>query len=171
MNSRELIQFCDEKIFSSFFTNQIDALHSFIFYKCGNDALARDISQEAFVKFWENCSKIIPNKAKSYLYTIANNLFLNNYSKQKVRLNFEKRPQETSNNESPEFLLEVEEFDQKLQRALNNLTEAQRVAFLLNRIDGKTYKEIAVFLDISVKAVEKRIHKALKSLRKEIDEL
>ena len=171
MKSRDLLQFCDEKVFSSFFTKQIDALHSFVFYKCGNHALASDISQEAFVKFWENCTKIIPNKAKSYLFTIANNLFLNNYAKQKVRLNFEKIPQVTSNNESPEFLLEVEEFDQKLQNALNKLTEAQRIAFLLNRIDGKTYKEIALFLDISVKAVEKRIHKALKSLREEIKEL
>ncbi|PCI01536.1 MAG: RNA polymerase subunit sigma-70 [Flavobacteriaceae bacterium] len=171
MKSRDLLQFCDEKVFSSFFTNQIDALHSFVFYKCGNNDLASDITQEAFVKFWENCTKIIPNKAKSYLFTIANNLFLNNYAKQKVRLNFEKIPQVTSNNESPEFLLEVEEFDQKLQNALNKLTEAQRIAFLLNRIDGKTYKEIALFLDISVKAVEKRIHKALKSLREEIKEL
>lgn len=171
MISKEIIHFCDEKLFSSFFTKHISTLHSFVYYKCGNQALASDISQEAFVKFWENCSKIIPNKAKSYLFTIANNLFLNEYAKQKVRLNFEKIPQEKSNIESPEFLLEVAEFDQKLQAALNKLTEAQRVAFLLHRIDGKSYKEIAVFLEISVKAVEKRIHKALKSLREQIDEL
>lgn len=171
MSSKEIVQFCDEKIFTSFFTKHITTLHSFVYYKCGNQALASDISQEAFVKFWENCSKIIPSKAKSYLYTIANNLFLNEYAKQKVRLNFEKIPQEKSTNETPQFLLEVAEFDKKLQNALNNLTEPQRVAFLLHRINGKSYKEIAVFLGITVKAVEKRMHKALRSLREQIDEL
>ena len=41
----------------------------------------------------------------------------------------------------------------------------------MNRIDGKKYKEIADILNISVKAVEKRIHNALVNLRKEIDEI
>ena len=41
----------------------------------------------------------------------------------------------------------------------------------MNRIDGKKYKEIAEILEISVKAVEKRIHNALISLRKEIENI
>ncbi len=57
----------------------------------------------------------------------------------------------------------------KLQTAISNLSEAQRTAFLMNRIDGLKYTEIAEALGISVKAVEKRIHKALVSLRKEIE--
>ena len=38
----------------------------------------------------------------------------------------------------------------------------------MNRIDGKKYREIAELLDISVKAVEKRMSLALKTLREEI---
>jgi len=38
----------------------------------------------------------------------------------------------------------------------------------MNRIEGKKYREIAEILDISVKAVEKRMSQALESLRKEI---
>ena len=60
---------------------------------------------------------------------------------------------------------------QKLQNAISNLTEAQRVAFLLNRIEGKKHKEIAAMLDISTKAVEKRIYGALKQLRKDIEDI
>ena len=40
-----------------------------------------------------------------------------------------------------------------------------------NRIEGKKYREIAELLDISVKAVEKRMSLALASLRKEIDSI
>ncbi|MCB0436428.1 MAG: RNA polymerase subunit sigma-70, partial [Mangrovimonas sp.] len=43
--------------------------------------------------------------------------------------------------------------------------------FLLNRIEGKKFKEIAELLDISVKAVEKRIYGALAKLREDIEEI
>ena len=171
MNIKNKIGFCDEKSFSDFFLNHSKLLNNYIFYKCGNFEMAGDIVQEAFLKFWENCQKIIPGKAKSYLFTIANNLFLNEYSKNKVILNFKKIPKRNYTNESPEFLLEEKEFDAKLQNALARLSEAQRIAFLMNRIDGKKYKEIAEILGITVKAVEKRIHYALLNLRKDINNI
>ncbi len=65
--------------------------------------------------------------------------------------------------------MEETEYMKKYQTALANLTEGQREAFLLNRIEGKKHKEIAELLEISVKAVEKRIYGALKSLRNEIE--
>jgi RNA polymerase sigma-70 factor (ECF subfamily) len=72
-------------------------------------------------------------------------------------------------NENPEYLLEESQFQTKLLKAIENLNDKQRIAFLMHRIDGKKYSEIASDLNISVKAVEKRIHLALLSLRKEID--
>jgi RNA polymerase sigma-70 factor (ECF subfamily) len=67
--------------------------------------------------------------------------------------------------------MEEDQFREKLERAITNLTEGQRTAFLLQRIEGKKYQEIAEILGISVKAVEKRIHGALVSLRAEIGQL
>ncbi|MDP3352876.1 MAG: RNA polymerase sigma factor [Flavobacteriaceae bacterium] len=163
--------FCNEKIFNNFFLNNSKLLVNYIFYKCGNIDLANDIAQETFLKFWSNCEKIFPNKAKAYLYTIANNLFLNEFSRNKVVLNFKNSITKNYTNESPEYLLEEKEFNTKLQNAISNLTEAQRTAFLMNRIDGKKYMEIAEILGISVKAVEKRIHCALINLRKEIENI
>ena len=65
--------------------------------------------------------------------------------------------------------MEESEYLLKYQKALSNLTDGQREAFLLNRVEGKRHKEIASLLGISVKGVEKRLYGALKSLRKEID--
>ena len=171
MNSNSESNYCDEKKFTEFFLSNSSLLHNYIFYKCGNTNLANDIVQDAFLKFWDNCKKVIPGKAKSFLFTIANNLFLNEYAKSKVALTFKNIPKKNSTHETPEYLLEEKEFGEKLQKALSNLTEAQRTAFLMNRIDGKKYKEIAEILGISVKAVEKRIHNALLSLRKEIENI
>lgn len=164
-------EYCNEKKFSDFFLDSSALLRNYIYYKCGNAELANDIVQDAFLKFWDNCKKVIPGKAKSFLFTIANNLFLNEYAKNKVALTFKSIQQKKYTHETPEFLLEEKEFGKKLQKALSNLTEAQRTAFLMNRIDGKKYKEIAEILGISIKAVEKRIHNALLSLRKEIENI
>nr|WP_294786175.1 sigma-70 family RNA polymerase sigma factor [uncultured Flavobacterium sp.] len=161
---------CDEIIFSSFFKSQIKALRNFVFYKFGDMQKAEDVAQEAFLKLWQNCSSVPLEKAKSYVYTIANNSSLNEIAHQKVVLKYEKDFSGLDKtNQSPEYLLEEKQFQDKLLKAIENLNEKQRTAFLMHRIDGKKYSEIAVDLNISVKAVEKRIHLALLSLRKEID--
>ena len=161
---------CDEIVFSSFFKTHIKALRNFLFYKFGNKDQAEDLAQEAFMKLWQNCSTLPLEKAKSYIYTIANNSTLNEIAHQKVVLRYEKNFTTLDRtNESPEYILEEKQFQDKLLKAIGNLNEKHRVAFLMHRIDKKKYSEIAVELNISVKAVEKRIHLALLSLRKEID--
>lgn len=169
---KKSIGVCEEIVFSSFFRLNVKTLRNYLFYKFGNQEQANDVSQEAFVKLWENCAEVPLEKAKSFVYKVANNATLNQIAHQKVVLNYSKSENLIhSTNESPEFILEETEFKTKLEKAISNLTEAQRTAFLLNRIDGKKYAEIAIILEISVKAVEKRIHGALVSLRSEIENL
>jgi len=86
-----------------------------------------------------------------------------------VRLKYADIHSKSTSNESPEFILEEKEFKDKLDNALNDLPDNQRTTFLLNRIDGKKYAEIAKMEGVSVKAIEKRMHLALKSLREKID--
>ena len=160
---------CDEQLFSKAFKSYSKGLHDFLYYKFGSHINPKDKVQEAFIKLWEKCKDVSPSKAKSFLFTVANNLTLNDLAHQKVVLKFQQTKPKSSTNENPQFLLEENEYLQKLQHAISNLTEAQRVAFLLNRIEGKKHKEIAEILNISTKAVEKRIYGALKQLRKEID--
>lgn len=160
---------CNETLFSKVFTKYAEDLHNFLYYKFGDHFNPKDKVQEAFIKLWQNCKKVSPDKAKSYLYTVANNLMLNEAAHQKVVLKFQQHKPKEHTNEDPEFLMEENEYMQKLQFAISNLTEAERVAFLLNRVEGKRHKEIAELLGIGTKAVEKRIYGALKKLRKEID--
>lgn len=162
---------CEEHVYSALFKKHSKNLHDFLYYKFGAKLNPKDKVQDAFIKLWDNCKKVPPEKAKSFLFTTANNLMLNAVAHQKVVLKHQNKPQRHSTNESPEFILEEKQYSDKLQKALDNLTEAQRIAFLMNRAEGKRFKEIAELLDISVKAVEKRIYGALKKLREDIDEL
>jgi RNA polymerase sigma-70 factor (family 1) len=170
MSNNYISNTCDEIVFSSFFKNHIKALRNFLFYKYGNKDQAEDLAQEAFIKLWQNCASVPIEKAKSYIYTIANNSSLNEIAHQKVVLRYENNFSGSDRtNENPEYLLEEKQFQNKLLKAIEGLNEKQRVAFLMHRIDGKKYSEIAIELEISVKAVEKRIHLALLTLRKQID--
>jgi RNA polymerase sigma-70 factor (ECF subfamily) len=159
---------CEEEVFNSIFKSNSKTIFNYIYYKFGNEEKAYDAVQEAFVKLWENCAKVTPQKAKSYVYTVANNLYLNVLKAEKVRLKYADKTEKITN-EDPEFILEQQEFKEKLDKALASLPENQRTVFLLNRIDGKKYAEIAEMEGVSVKAIEKRMHLALKSLRERID--
>ncbi len=160
---------CSERIFNQLYKTWGKPIYNFIFFKCGDDAQANDLVQEAFIKLWQNCAKVQEEKAKSFLYTVANNMFLNEVAHKKVVLKHAQLQPQKINEQSPEYVLEEKQFHKKLQDAIANLTEGQRTAFLLNRIEGKKYSEIAEILEISVKAVEKRMSQALASLRQEID--
>lgn len=162
---------CEEALFSSIFSKHAKDLHDFLYYKFGESLNPQDKVQEAFIKLWENCAKVTPAKAKSFLFTVANNLALNATAHQKVILKYQKTKPKTYTHEDPQFLMESDEYMHKLQNAIANLTEAQREAFLLNRVEGKKHREIAELLGISNKAVEKRIYGALKKLRKDIEEI
>lgn len=160
---------CEERLFSKLFKTHAKNLHDFIYYKYGEHINPKDQVQEAFIKLWDNCKKVPFLKAKSFLFTVANNLTLNEIKHGKVKLKYQQLGTNDRTNENPQFILEEKEYLQKYQKALANLTEPQRVAFLMNRVEGKKHREIAELLGISKKAVEKRIYGALKKLRKDID--
>jgi RNA polymerase sigma factor (sigma-70 family) len=162
---------CEERLFSSIFNKYAKDLHNFLYYRYGDLLNPKDKVQEAFVKLWEYCAKVSPDKAKSFVFTTANNLMLNEVAHQKVVLKHQQTKPQMYTNENPEFLMMETEYNIKLQKALSNLTDAQREAFMMNRVEGKRFKEIAEILDISTKAVEKRIYGALEKLRKDIKEL
>jgi RNA polymerase sigma-70 factor (ECF subfamily) len=157
------------KSFKELFDLHYKAIRNFIYYKTGDISLAEDLAQEAFVKLWERMDEVQLKTAKSYLYTIANNLTLNHFKHQKVVLQHQKNYTGSGfTSSSPQYELELKEFDQALQKAIDDLPEKLRVTFLMNRIDKMKYQEIASALEISVKGVQKRIKKALDEINEKI---
>lgn len=154
--------------FKEFFDEHYQQIKNFIYYKTANAALSEDLAQECFLKIWEKRQKIDPATAKNYLYTIAKNLAVDHIKKQKSFFSFINKKHKTDDGETPLYVLEEKEFDAKLQQAMAELTEKQRIVFLMNRVDDLTYQEIANRLGLSVKAVEKRMMQALKQLKEYI---
>ena len=162
---------CEESIFGKIHIDLSARIRNFIYYKCGDLELSNDLCQESFVKLWEHCKSVTMEKAKSYLYTVANRLFIDSVRHKKVQLSFTaQRPTEVDS-EDPDYKLRHEEFKGELERAISDLPDNQREVFLMNRIDKMTYEEIATVLELSVKAVEKRMHLALTNLKNKVLEL
>jgi RNA polymerase sigma-70 factor (ECF subfamily) len=151
--------------FKSIFDEYYRPLKNFLYYKLTDKDLAEDITQEVFIRAWDKRDTILLESVKSYLYKIANNLAINHFNSAKTRFELKLEDHDSTVSESPHYVMEKDEFAAKLNRALDNLPESQRVVFLMNRIDDLTYREIAERMEISVKAVEKRMQGALESLR------
>lgn len=159
---------CNEETFNGFFRKHISQLRNYIYFKFGDDQSAHDVAQEAFVALWKNCAKVSLETAKGYLYTTARNLSTSLKRHEQVKLKYNNQAVRIDHtNESPEYVMLETEFMDLLNAAISSLPEKQREVFLMNRIDKLTYKEIAEINQVSQKAVEKLMHKALIKLRKD----
>lgn len=146
------------------FDTHCDALRRFAWYKVGSEALADDLVQDAFVKLWDKRHSIKWETAVGLLYKMIGNMAMDHHKHRKVELTFTSRATLSTEEPGPDFELEYSEFHKLLEHCISALPVTSREAFLMNRIDSFKYAEIADMLRISVKAVEKRMTVAIKSL-------
>lgn len=157
-----------ESWFKGVFDENYEYIRNYLFYLSGDIKLAEDLVQDVFLRLWEKRSSVKNESVRAFLFTIARNDFLKNRRQNKYDLKFRSTYFEQVENKSPEYLLELKEFDQKLQKAIAGMPEKCRVIYLMNRIDEMTYAEIAGSLKVSIKAVEKQMSKALRILQNEL---
>jgi len=130
--------------------------------------VATDIAQDSFMKIWEKNLEYNENQIKGLLYKISKELWISQYRKLDSARKFELNLTYEEESITPEDLLEYDELRVKYEEVLSILPENQREVFLMSRMEDLTYKEIADRLDIGVKAIEKRMSLALRTLRKEL---
>ena len=155
---------CDQKIFQELYYKWNGALQRFIQSKGVSKEESADVCQETFMKAWKNCKSIKEEKAKSFLFTAANNLFIDNYRKAQSKLKYQLVRKSTDEIKDGQYYLEMEEFQTKLEETISSMTAASREVFIMHRFSGMSYKEIGESLNIGKKAVEKRMSNALKHL-------
>ena len=155
--------------FDQIFMDWYYPVRNFIYYKTGDMQTSEDLTQDTFMKVWEKRETIDIRTVKPLLYKIANNIFLNRIDHEKVVLKFAAENTQCSMSSPPDFVMEMNEFDERLKSSISAMDEKNRTVFLMNRIDELTYTQIAQNLGLSVKAVEKRMSKAIAFLKKRLD--
>ncbi len=138
---------------------------------------AKDLTQEVFMEVYESLPSFRGEAALStWIYRIAVTRSLNHLksAQRKKRFAFLTslfgEGQETIQvaadaGDDPAAIAENQERARILHEALAALPETQRVAFTLSKVDGMSYKEIALVMNVSLPAVESSIHRARLRLR------
>lgn len=151
------------------FNEHFQAIRNYIYFKTSDPDMADDLAQDTFIKLWENRAKIDRKTLKAYLYTIAGNLSINQLKRQQLQYKFARSTVHRVDDQSPEYLAQMKEYEQKLQKVISEIPEGSREVFLMNRLEDMKYREIAERLGISVKAVEKRMSRALQIIREKLN--
>ena len=152
------------------YDNHFDNLRRYLYYRSGDQDLSADIAQNVFMKIWKKKIDVSKGNIKSLLFKMGTDEFISNHRRSKIERDYVnsqdfKLVHET--NDQNDFV----EKKQKFEKALMTLTDKQRVALLMNKMEGLTYKEIAESLNLSQKAIEKRISKALSALKNNLNDL
>ena len=149
---------------------QYDKLLRYCYMKLRDRALAEDVTQETFIRFFESKDYHSIGKEMAYLYTIARNLCIDYFRKQKEEL-IEDLPAKIQ--EMPDSSDKVESIVDQLsiEQALDHLTDDEREAVVLRFSGELSVEDIAKSMDISRFAVRRRISSALEKLRKEMERI
>jgi RNA polymerase sigma-70 factor (ECF subfamily) len=154
--------------FKYLFDQKFDSIRSFIFYKCSDEEMASDIAQDVFTKIWEKGIYLHPDRDKNLLYKMASDAFISKIRRKKTELNFVNSITIENSELTGEDNLKYQDLKHQYSKALSDMTRQQREAFLMSRSQGLKYDEIAKSLNISVKAVEKRISNSLALLKRRV---
>lgn len=158
----------NKQAFKHIFDDYFDSLRNYIYYKCSDEEVASDIAQDIFMRIWEKREQLDSSNIKPLLYKMANDMIISHYRKQTVQLNFEKDVYIEEEVLSPQDEIQFSELKKRYASALSNMSEGLRETFLMSRNEELKYHEIAERLNISVKAVEKRMSAALKILKEKL---
>ena len=134
--------------------------------------IAEDIVGDLFYLLLEKQLYLqITSSYRAYLFAAARNRSLKHLHKEFGRVH-DTRDLESLSGEngmpSPQQILLYDELFKKIERTIQSLAPRNQTVFLMNRFEGKKYQQIATELNISVKAVEAHISKALHVLRKAV---
>ena len=158
-------------------------LFNFLLRSLGDQQDAADIAQEAFVRVYQSRKKFdSAQKFSTWLYAIASNLVRSVYRHRRrhpeVSLDAQSDSADLSVREHvpdqgqtpTEALLALEQ-GEAVRRAVGNLPEELRTPLILFEYEGLSHADVGAVLSCSAKAVENRIYRARKQLRKELQHL
>ena len=135
---------------------------------CAADA--EDLTQEVFVRLSSAQSPLALRDPGAFVFTLARNLVRDRSRRLYIRALANSVAAEdaalTCNRPGPEERLEQQELLGQVQRVLDTLKPKSRDAFVMHRIDGESYANIAAGMDISISMVEKHVMAAMAALRR-----
>jgi RNA polymerase sigma-70 factor (ECF subfamily) len=172
-NEAELVRSAqngDGRGFKRLFDENVNRIYAFCLRMSANPQLAEEITQDVFVKAWENLHKFRgESKFSTWLHSIAINEFL---TQKRIEKRFMQRYTTTDDvlkydrhGEKPEVHFNT---NIDIENAISSLPEQAKMVLILHDIEGYKHKEIAEMINIEVGTSKAHLHRARKILREEL---
>lgn len=164
----------DQDAYAELFDRYWEKMLSVAYSKIRDKDEAEEIVQDIFVSIWCRRQKLSSITSVGHylavavkyqvIKVLARQNLQKKYIEHRIRLVNELTPQ------TPDWI-EFEELKARLGKLVADLPEVSRIVYTLSREEGYTQKQIAEELNITEKAVENRLRRALKSIRSGLDHL
>ena len=164
----------DEMAFEVIFHRTKGKLKGFLLKVLPVGEDAESIIQEIYLRIWSSRKSIKENhNFETYLFAIARNMVVDSMRKRYHKQKYLEELCSLLKDEDNQILdghkiMQYSELEKKIYELIEKLPQQRQIIFRLNRIEGLTYKEIALKLDISENTVDTQMRGALTFLRKEM---
>ena len=154
------------------------ALRRFVSARLASHPDHEDVVQETFLRVarQEDIERKLSrslDSVRSYLFSIATNVIRDRYRKAATRQKYDDlttyRARARGTESSAEDVVSAQEQLGTVKAAIMKLSPECRDAFVLNRFEGLSYREVADTMCVSVSMVEKHIMRALAEIRRRVD--
>jgi RNA polymerase sigma-70 factor (ECF subfamily) len=165
--------FNEDKDFEHFFRSLVDyycnRVIRFISLFVSDSLSCEELASDVFISLWTNRSTLADiTDMDRYIFVIAKNKALNHLRRKQdefVSLDALSIDVFHHSETTPESIYISKETARALNDAINQLPHRTKMAFLLVREHGKTYREAAELLSVSVKTIEKQVASAVATLK------
>jgi len=159
----------DRAAFDDLYTRTVDEVYAFVRGQCRNDAEAEDIIANVFLRVWRSARsyRVGSGQFRRWLFAIARNEVKRAWAQRKREA--APLPEEIAEAEANRPGLDIPTRD-LLHRAMLVLTPEQRDVVVLRYYGGKSHQEIAAILGKREGAVRALLLRALRKMRKAIDD-
>lgn len=149
------------------------ALVRFLKNKLGSEHEAQDVAQEAYAKLLGLGDDKVVSHLQAYLYRVANNLAIDRLRKKKKtltsHLTYAQNVEVLTPSAGIENAVTARQRLQLIQQILKQLPPRCRQAFMLYKIEGMEYKDIALQMKLSESMVRKYVLKAVRFCAEKLD--
>ena len=161
-----LVQSGDQQAYARLLDRHLNNVHAYVFRMTNNRADAEDIAQETFLRVWHRARTFKPGRVRftTWLHRIAHNLCVDEFRKR--REIYDGEPDAMADDApTVDELSMAEERRKAVHAGIAALPERQRSALVLCQLQGRSNREAAQILGVSVDALESLIARARRTLK------
>jgi RNA polymerase sigma factor (sigma-70 family) len=153
-----------------------DSLIRYLRRRLGNNEDAADVAQDLYCQIARQPNVAAIRQPRAYLFQAARNLIFNRnqhrrYTNADAHISIEDATEfeMMCSSPSPERITQSRQELAVVERAIKELSPKCRTAFVLVRFEGRSYKEAAKQMELSVKSVEYYMRQAITHIRDRVD--